>query len=436
MPDFKAQYAELRGKSVFPDRSSIAEFHFRSQVIGLNEIDRGQFEGRSKLVDFANSRSQVSTIFHELTHWSDMTGTLWGRRHLEDVHSVLGILDRQRVSGSEAEFWRMVHLHDETRRLMFFDYYRVQEGDGNLGTPTEGRVDFSAGIEFDASGHQDHTRPILFVRFFGTGTLFIRQPMTVGALIETTATWSELATGFEVAASMSDGADIVEKLHIEKELDTLLSDPNLTMYTAPVRMVAWFGKLDDFIQAYRVAASLAFVCLNLDKADFNRLKPPEVMNAWGKWTDAAKQNMDPAFAFACICIGAGAWAEDSTVANWVDAGLKASNLSGAAQITEKAIATLEEQPKLPETTWTPPTHYLLSAGLESARARSETFDPALTLSLSIARELPLPPLVDRELEVGRLAFSTFHYDKWNPEMMFDGEWQVDKAVRNMLSACR
>ncbi|WP_046601798.1 hypothetical protein [Neorhizobium galegae] len=436
MPDFKTQYAELRGKSIFPARSSIAEFHFRSQIIGLNEIHRGQFEGRSEPAGFANSRFEISTIFHELTHWSDMTGTLWGRRHMDDIHSVLGILDKLRARGSEGEFWKMVYLHDETRRLMYPDYYRVQEGEGKLGAPRENKVDFSAGIEFDSLGRQDHQRPLLFVRFYGSGTLFIRQPMTVGALLETTATWSEIATGFEVAATLMNGADVVEKRLIEKDLEILLSDPDLTIYTAPVRMVAWFAKLDDFIQAYRVAASLAFVCLNLDKADFERLKPPEVMNAWGKWTYAAKQNMDPAFAFACICISAGPWTADSTVESWVGGGLQASNLPADAEIRDKAIAILEGKPKLPDTTWTLPTHYLLSAGLESAKARSATFDPALTISLSIARKLALPPLVDSELEVGRLAFSTFDYEIWNPEQMFDGEWQVDKAVRNMLSACR
>ena len=39
--------------------------------------------------------------------------------------------------------------------------------------------------------------------------------------------------------------------------------------------------------------------------------------------------------------------EDSTVAPGSTPGLKASNLSGAAQITEKGVATLEGQPTRP-----------------------------------------------------------------------------------------
>lgn len=119
---------------------------------------------------------------------------------MDGIHSVLGVLDKLLTRGSEGEFWKMVDLHDGTRRIMYPDYYRVQEGEGKLGAPRENKIDFSAGIEFDSLGWQDHQRPILFVRVYGSGTVVIRQPMTLGALLETTATWSEIATGFEVVA--------------------------------------------------------------------------------------------------------------------------------------------------------------------------------------------------------------------------------------------
>ncbi|NOV21855.1 hypothetical protein E5S70_38890 [Ensifer adhaerens] len=432
----KARMAELRGKSVFPERSAAAEFRFRSQVICLNEFDIAQFEGIADLADFGRARSVISTIFHELTHWSDMVGTIWGRRHLRIVHSALGIVTSLKMAGMETQFWKMIALHDAERRLMFPRYYRVQEGAGKLGTPKDSIIDFSGGIEFDTLGRQNADRPILFVRFYGSGSFFIRQPFVVGALLETTAVWSEMKSGFEIAATLQNGAGVVENALIDAELRSLLEDPDLTIYTAPARMVSYFASISDYRLVYELAASLAYLCLNFREREFNKLRVPAIMHVWGRRNDAWKRNMDPAFAFAAICVNAGRWSAGSTVESWLDGGLKRSGLPSTAVIREAAIVAMTAEDDLPPSSWTLQGSYLLTAGLASAKARLQGADPSLTMSLAVAEGLPLPPIIDSNCEVGRLVFSTFDYEKWNPEEMFDVEYQLDGAVANMLSACR
>lgn len=432
----RRRMAELKGKFVFPERSAAAEFRFRSQVICLNETEKAQFEGIDDLAAFGNTRSVITTIFHELTHWSDMVGTIWGRRHLRMVHSALGIITNLKMSGMEKQFWKMIALHDAERRLMLPKYYRVQEGHGKLGSPKESVIDFSGGIEFDTAGKQNPERPILFVRFYGSGSFFIRQPFVVGALLETTAVWSEMKTGFELAETLLDGADIVERRLIDQELRILLEDPDLTIYTAPARMVSYFASISDYRLVYQLAASLAYLCLNLRERDFNRLRVPPMMHVWGKRNDAWKRNMDPAYAFAAICVNAGRWTTDNNVESWIDGGLKKSGLPSAAALREAAGSAMEADDNLPASLWILQGSYLLTAGLASAKARLQGVDSALTMSLAIDEGLPLPPIIDSNCEVGRLSFSTFDYTKWEPEEMFDVEYELDGAVLNMLSACR
>ncbi|MGV1785859.1 MULTISPECIES: hypothetical protein [Agrobacterium] len=436
MPIDNARWAEIKGKSIFPEARSVASFKYRTQIIGLDEIDKAEFERFDDVSAFGSKRSVVSTIYHELTHWSDLLGTIWGRRYLRTVHSALGIITNLRISGMEKQFWKMVALHDADRRLMLPGYYRVQEGHGDLGSPKNCRVDFSGGIEFDANGIPNPERPILFVRFYGSGTFFIRQPLVVGALLETTAMWSELKSGIEVAATLESGAATVENIFIDNELRGLLEDPTLTIYTAPARMVSHFADISEYRAVYELAASLAYVCLNLRERDYSRLRVPALMNVWGKRNDASRKNMDPAYAFAAICVHGGRKAAGQAVEDWLDLGLARAGLPQAAAIRQAAVDAMRGEAHLPPSPWALQGKYLREAGIIVADARSRSSDPALTMSLAVAENLPLPPLVDSNLEVGRLPYSSFEYDEWDPNEMFDVEYELIDAVGNMLSACR
>lgn len=432
----KARWTEMKGKSVFPEARTVASFRYRSQVIGLDEIEKADFEGLDTVSAFGAKRSVVSTIYHELTHWADLLGTIWGRSYLRSVHSALGVITNLKTPGMEKQFWKMVALHDADRRLMLPDYYRVQEGLGALGSPKDNRIDFSGGIEFDASGMPNSERPILFVRFYGSNTFYVRQPLVVGALIETTAVWSELKSGIQVAATLETGAAAVENALIMNELRELLEDPALTIYTAPARMVSHFAEIADYRTVYELAASLAYVCLNLRERDYSRLRTPALLNVWGKRNDASRRNMDPAYAFAAICVHAGKKTVGQGVEDWLDVGLRKAGLKSAAEIRKAAVDAMGSEANLPHSLWALQGKYLREAGLVIANARSKSSDPALTMSLAVAEKLPLPPLVDSNLDIGRLPYSTFEYDQWDPNEMFEVDYELKDAVSNMLSACR
>ncbi|MBB4483446.1 hypothetical protein [Rhizobium etli] len=319
---------------------------------------------------------------------------------------------------------------------MLPQYYRVHEGNGDLGG-RKTRVDFSGGIEFDTYGRPNNERPILFVRFHGPDNdVFVRQPLTVGALLETTAVWSEARTWVDVCDALPPDEQAVERALIISDLNKLAFDPGLTLYTAPVRMLEHFANVSDTLVAYEAAAKLSLICLNLCETQFGDLVLPDRMGVWGERNNASKKNMDPAFAYAAILLNAAELRTDQSVVDWLENGLKRSGLPDFASILSLALARMKIDNDVAPSRWSEAGQYLLLAGEELAAMRAKTLDPAVTLSLSRDYALPLPPLIDANLQTVRLSSSSFDYTKYSPTKMYDVEWELDKATRNLLSACR
>lgn len=436
MPILKEQREHLRGNNIFPDTKTIAEFHFISQTITLDTIDRSQFEGLNDIASFMESRSTVAVLFHEITHWADLIGTIWGRRLLREVYTTLPILGQLNNQGGEVEFWRMVSLHDRSRRLMFPSYYRTREGGQDLGAPTDGRIEITGGIEFDLVGRPDNQRPILFVRFFGNDpSTHVRQPLTVGSLIEALAVCSEFAATKEIAPANDAVSQRIEAARSDNDLKQMLNSADLTLYTCCARMLSHFSGIDDYGHIYNLAAKIAFICLNLQNVHFNALNPPALMAVWGKRNNASKTNQDPAFAFAAICIAAGRYSSSTGDDEWINRGLTRCCLPPSRKIFAQMLSGMERERPLEHSDFSETGQYLLDAGYQIAAARIAEADPALTIGRSLQHKLPLPPLFGG-LELGRLSFSTFDYSKFDAEFMFDAEWKLDKATRNFLSSCR
>lgn len=436
MPNIAEVHNDLRGKHTFPDTKTIAEFRYLSQAIVLSTIIRSEFETKEQPGDFVGTKEVAGTIFHEVTHWADMTGTTWGRRYLREIYDALPLLDQLQKEETADEFWRMVAIHDRGRRLMYPKYYRVQEGKADEFTK-ETRIDFSGGVEFDTLGRMDPERPILFVRFHGQNDeVFVRQPLTVGALLETIAVWSEVCTWLEVSDALPEVERTVERGLIMSDLEKLASDPQLTLYTAPARMFEHFTGVTDALTAYEAAAKIAHLCLNLDERQFSDLVLPERMSVWGERNLASRRNMDPAFAYVAILLNAGELGKGQSVSDWLALGLEKSGLLGSSTILSLALERMKNETEVAESRWSEVGRYLLSAGERVAAMRLRTLDPAITPSLCREHALPLPPLIDADLVAGRLPSSSFDYSKYDPIVMYDVEWEMDKAMTNFLSACR
>ena len=237
----------------FPNTNSVAYFVLRSQLIFLNDIDAADIEADFVANRLTRIRQSLSTVYHEVTHWADAVGTLWGNEYLKQVYSTYDVMPSINLPGSEARFHRFVDLHDRDRRLSFSDYYRtIQDNGRQLSLSAPWKISFSCGTEFNSSGRLDERRPVIFVRFGDhyTEQLLVRQPLSVSALLETTATWSELSTQFQTLSGLDHDDRMVEECFLRKEYGERLYAPELTLYSAPVHLLAHYAQLKNSVVAY------------------------------------------------------------------------------------------------------------------------------------------------------------------------------------------
>lgn len=159
----------------FPNTTNLAHFEPRSQLIFLNEINSGDIEA-----DFAASRLErirhsLSTVYHEITHWADTVGTLWGNEYLKQVYAAYDVMPKINVPGSETQFHRFVDLHDSDRRLSFVDYYRTVEDNGRTLKRRLAPPHRRKGHCPDTAYREQEGRKM--------GTRFMIDALTIGALV-------------------------------------------------------------------------------------------------------------------------------------------------------------------------------------------------------------------------------------------------------------
>jgi hypothetical protein len=192
-----------------------------------------------------------------------------------------------KVPGAEYQFWKVVDLHDEERRLNYAQYYKVVENtafDHDHQHPC--RISYSAGREFDCSGRIDPERPIFFVKFsdHNSGRLMVRQPIGIGALLEIIATWTELLIGEMVISSMpeADGSQLVERHIARGEYLRDVYDEELTDYSAAIHMLSVRTGTKDMFLSYSLGALVASVALNLPEKWYPSLLHPKPFEEFGK----------------------------------------------------------------------------------------------------------------------------------------------------------
>jgi hypothetical protein len=432
--------SDLGNRNFFPNSSAVAYFSPNSQTIHLNRISRADIAERHDTAAYAQARSEIATIFHEITHWADIVSTVWGRNHLLKIYDAFSLLRNVDTPGSEYEFWKFADLHDDQRRLMLPNYYRtVHPGGQKHDVRKTWGIQFSAGREFDPSGRLDDSRPILFVKFLDrdTGQQIIRQPLTVGSLLEANAVWSEIRAGYEVLGTLVDGVRQVEQRIMDQELLSYLYAEELTLYTAPAHLLAHYTGITNVVLAYHLSSVVSHLTLNLLGTHYEMLQLPESMEIWAPLRDSFVARKNPGFAFAVICACSKRWADGVSLDQWLNSALQNAGLPTSVEILDAAGEELfRHAPAEGKDTFKDTLTYLLEIGISVFDVRRLNDDPSLTLGKALHWELPTPPLFDADGEACITAGSTFDLARFDPVQMHEAEWELDKWTRNFLSSCR
>ncbi len=327
-------------RTFYPNADAIAYFRPSSLTLHFEKMSRETYAAISQSPASSANRQHIEVMMHELTHWSDQVSTVWGQEYLVKVFDAHAAAQGR----EESQFYKAIVLFDEERRILLPLYYHVVEKNTRPhSVRMPWRIEFSCGQEFGPDGRIDPSRPLFFVKFADneTGEPVARQPITVGSLLETTATWSELRAGIGMLLSISEGERAVEQTLWTRERMSMLYEPQLTVYTAPAHMLARFLGATDILQVYERAAIIAHVALNLTSNHFELLRHPVAFAPFGERLGAFARAHNRGYAFAAMARHATDVKFDQPLIAWLAEILDRSGLPRHDNIMQAAFQRLD-----------------------------------------------------------------------------------------------
>lgn len=263
---------ELKSKKFinsFPNLEQEAEYNQFFQIIQFNFISEPEFFTiQSEEVNETNYLT-AGTIRHELTHYWDHIGTLWGQRNLVLLFNALNAY----ATGNIEEYWRIKALHQQCRRDVFSPYYTevYKEHQGTFKEPWA--TEISSGVRFDVNGKVDHQLPLLFVRCYKSdGTDLARTPLSVASLLETNAVFEEFKLKSSFVNQLEEEKQRNEKEFLYEEIEDFFYATDLALYNVAAHLVTKTHGLTDVIEVYGLASALSSISLNLPENLINSIR--------------------------------------------------------------------------------------------------------------------------------------------------------------------
>ena len=396
MKSYRERIEALRkSRNFFPNISTIGEFRPHSQTLHFHYLDSHLLKMDMAKSRIGGNRKNFEVLYHELTHWSDLVSTVWGQAY------IAGLFDAYHAAESNDEylFHKLIEQYDEDRRILFPKYYHVVDRDAKPHSFSKRwRQELSSGMEFDATGRLNENQPIFFVSFsdHDDGRRIARQPLSVGALLETTATWAEIRAGISAIQMLDEEQRIVEIKLFENDRQAFVYNENLTVYTAPVHMLSNMSRATDLLEAYKLASILAHVALNLTPALIEDIVHPESFEPFGNRCAAFVRSGNRGYAFAALAAHSRDISIEQSVENWLNVILQRANLPSLEQIRYLAFQFLDTLSRsLPVRNAMDGTRdILLAVGrdrfLKNTSALLENFDPLGSLKDLCLRCLIVP----------------------------------------------
>jgi hypothetical protein len=102
--------------SIYPNLGPSGYFCFRSQTVQLLQVRSSDFKAAISERRYSALLQDIQTIFHELTHWADCVGSLWGQGHLLQVFAAYDVVLNDKPEG---DYWAVMALYDAERRIRY-----------------------------------------------------------------------------------------------------------------------------------------------------------------------------------------------------------------------------------------------------------------------------------------------------------------------------
>lgn len=284
----------LNSASTIPNLITEAFYDDTLQRIVLTSVTSAQFEAALQAADPTERNRILALIAHELRHWLDSIGTLWGQQmivmYFNAVHA--------RASVDPYQLYHVKAYFDNTARCFYSDYYTEIHPRPKPEVTQRWRQQPSIGHRFAADGTVAPDKKILFARFTEDDELVARCPLTVASLLEAGAMHAELRadiTGL-IAATQGKPIDPAAMTAVEWR-HRFYYEPSMVRYSVAAHLTARFLGLNDPLQAFTVAAALATFSLNLPGSAYSSMRMPDAPRMPAADFERLAQEHNPGFAF-------------------------------------------------------------------------------------------------------------------------------------------
>jgi hypothetical protein len=286
----------------FPNVETVGYFDFFNQLVTLNAFDKESVSNMQKassaqalsVNETRHLRSFASTAQHELTHWLDLSSTIWGIKLLISLYS------SQRTFFIEKQESKFVEIKAFGRSMQLITYpkYYNEEHPKTSEHPKPWRYQFSSGQLFDRNGKLAD-EPILFTNFAnGNNEKFVRYPICTGAVLEGAALAQEFLIDLLLNERLDENTKLVEERVVEREWMDRLYHRDLLIYSTTPHLVSNSLKIPDVHRTLKVTAVLSRFVLNFPTILFPALKVDGgKYQIWGNRPSRAMANENRAFLF-------------------------------------------------------------------------------------------------------------------------------------------
>lgn len=421
-------------QGMFPNQIALGSFTPHSTLVEVGCFHTDTVQQAMKAQNLMPVRQDIQVLCHEMTHWLDFFGTMWGREYIGAICRGYRAVAR----GTEDEFPKVIELFDQDRKVLSPAYYKFSNAPTqphDMSRPWS--LQYVTGVEIDPFGKLREDKPIFMTKFGENPSerVFARQPISIGSLLEVRAIASEIGAALSAINSNPDQDEaLVEASLANREFNDLAYDHQLIEYNAAMHMLSLeCGSKELFLSA-RLASALAFVALNLCDEHFAKIKVPESFNDFGKRNRVFKKNRDRGFAFACLVFNGGKYQGDET--DYIEGCLSSSNLGSVAKVFDDAANELG-QPFRFSNGNAATDHFMMEASKSKGilEAIAKLPQHMLTLNELLGELAPIcPPFIDSEGNFVELSENRF--DGYRPVEMHDASHVLREYTRNLLTGCR
>lgn len=280
----------------FLNASVRAEYMFLTQTIMLTKIDKPTFLRQS--ADPMLRVEIARLLAHELMHYRDHLGTVWGQELLTYQFEAVEVF----MQGNEANFYQALGLARFLDRQLIPRYFTLQSDNWEESEPgLRWKAKTSAGLRFTGDGHLNEEDPIFMVTFESVESgATCRIPITPLTLLEVRAEYSEILAGIGYSKRVPADVNPLANKEMVDSINSRLYDPLSVEYLCCLHYTANQFSIKDPMVAYKLASSISGLALNLLPTHFDMIQLPQAFRAFGGREGAAKNRRDRGFAFMVL----------------------------------------------------------------------------------------------------------------------------------------